>query len=194
MNKYKLSEYIAGKYSGEITHMKLQKLLYYCYAWQLVAGKKEFEANFEAWNLGPVEPDIYKKFKKYGKSLITSEPCSVENQSFFDFVLDSYAVFSAIELSKTTHHETPWKKYKNSGEVIPDEELLSYYGQHPFAKNFPLNGNNTYYPPKTSSHYSFTFDMEKEYVPIFNSLSEYVNSFKEAEEILNGVLHSYGIK
>lgn len=194
MNKYKLSEYIVGKYSGDITHMKLQKLLYYCYAWQLVAGKKEFEAAFEAWKLGPVEPDIYMKFKKYGKSPITSEPCSVENQPFFDFVLDSYAVFSGIELSKTTHHEAPWKKYKNSGEVIPDKELLSYYSQHPFAKNFPLNGNNTYYPPKTSSHYSFTFDMDKDYVPVFVSLQEYLNGFKKENERLIGIIKGHAIQ
>lgn len=194
MNKYILSEYIAGKYSGEITLMKLQKLLYYCYAWQLVAGHKEFDASFEAWQNGPVEPDIYKKYKVYGKSTITLEVHHNDSHPFFDFILDSYAVFSAIELSKTTHHESPWKKNKESGEVIPDEELLSYYSQHPFAKNFPLNGDKPFYPPKTSSHYSFTFDMEKDYVPVFDSLQEYINGFKKENERLAGILKEHGIQ
>lgn len=194
MNKYKLSEYITGKYSGEITHMKLQKLLYYCYAWQLVAELKEFDASFEAWQHGPVEPDIYKKYKEYGKNPITSEITTENSLPFFDFILDSYAVFSALELSKTTHHELPWKKFKNSGGVIPDGELLSYYSQQPFAKNFPLNGNKPYYPPKTSSHYSFTFDMEKDYVPVFDSLQEYLNGFKKENERLSEILQEHGIQ
>lgn len=194
MNKYTLSEYIAGKYSGKITHMKLQKLLYYCYAWQLVGGLKEFDASFEAWQHGPVEPDIYKKYKEYGKSEITSEASHVDSQPFFDFILDSYAVFSAIELSKTTHHEIPWKKFKNKKEVIPDEELVSFYSQQPFAKNFPLNKAKPYYPPKTSSHYSFTFDMEKDYVPVFDSLQEYLNGFKKENERLIEIMKDHGFQ
>lgn len=194
MNKHTLSEYIAAKYSGEITHMKLQKLLYYCYAWQLVAGQKKFDASFEAWHHGPVEPDIYNKYKGFGRSPITSEANSEDSQPFFDFILDSYAVFSAIELSKTTHHESPWKKYQENEEVIPDEELLSYYSQQPFAKNFPLNGGQPYYPPKTSSHYSFTFDMEKDYVPVFDSLEEYLTGFKRENERLIEIMKDHGFQ
>jgi uncharacterized phage-associated protein len=194
MNKFKLSSYIAGKYPGEITPMKLQKLLYYCYVWQLVAKDKKFDASFEAWTHGPVEPEIYKEYKKYGRKPIKGEIGAESIDLLIDFILDSYSVYSAIELSKTTHMESPWKKYKDTGEVIPDEELIAYYSQQVFAKNFPLGVSNSYYPPKTSSHYSFTFDMEKEYVPEFESLDDYLKLFSQEKERLPGILKEYGLK
>lgn len=174
--------------------MKLQKLLYYCYVWQLVAKDKKFDATFEAWPHGPVEPEIYKAYKKYGRKPISGKKRTDTIDPLLDFILDSYAVYSAIELSKTTHLETPWKKYKDTGKVIPDDDLLEYYSEQVFAKNFPLGMNPVYYPPKTSSHYSFTFDMEKDYVPLFNSLDQYLNSFKQEKSRLDGILSSHGIK
>ncbi len=194
MNKFKLATYITGKYPGEVTPMKLQKLLYYCYVWQLVADDKKFDATFEAWKHGPVEPEIYNEYRKYGRKPIKGENSEDSIDPMLDFILESYAVYSAIELSKTTHLESPWKKYKDTGEVIPDVELIAYYSQQVFAKNFPLGESKSYYPPKTSSHYSFTFDMEKEYVPEFESLDEYLKLFSKEKERLPGVLKEYGLK
>jgi uncharacterized phage-associated protein len=195
MNKFTLSNYIAGKYPGEVTPMKLQKLLYYCYVWQLVAKEKKFDATFEAWTHGPVEPDIYKAYKKYGRNPIEGEPVSIASDPLLDFIMESYAVYSAIELSKTTHMEKPWKKYKESGDVIPDDELVEYYNKQPFAKNFPMEKGKIFYPPKTSSHYSFTFDMEKDYVPVFDSIKEYLDGFeKENKRLLGIMIDHHGIQ
>jgi uncharacterized phage-associated protein len=194
MDKFQLAQYIAVKYPGEVSPMKLQKLMYYCYVWQLVANDKKFEANFEAWPHGPVEPEIYESYKKFGRKPITTDTKPAINEPLIDFILDSYAVFSAIELSKTTHMEQPWKKYKDTSNTIPDEELISYYSKQVFAKNFPIGAGKTYYPPKTSSHYSFTFDMEKEYVPEFESLEAYLNNFSKEKKRLPGVLKEYGLK
>ncbi len=194
MNKFTLSNYIAGKYPGEITPLKLQKLLYYCYVWQMVAKDKKFDATFKAWTHGPVEPDIYKAYKKYGRNAIKAKPTKESGDPLLDFILDSYAVYSAIELSKTTHFESPWKKYRENGEVIADQDFIDYYSNQEFAKNFPLGKSAVYYPPKTSSHYSFTFDMEKDYAPVFDSLDQYVNSFKQEKKRLAGILSSHGFK
>ncbi|MCC5907519.1 MAG: DUF4065 domain-containing protein [Balneolaceae bacterium] len=194
MDKFQLAQYIAAKYPNEVSPMKLQKLIYYCYAWQLVAGSKKFDAAFEAWTHGPVEPEIYKEYKDFGRKPVSVLKAPDLNEPLLDFIMDSYAVYSAIELSKTTHFESPWKKFKDTGEVIPDEELIAYYSQQVFAKNFPLGHSPVYYPPKTSSHYSFTFDMEKEYVPEFASLNDYLESFSKEKERLPGILKEYGLK
>lgn len=194
MNKFQLAKYIVGKYPGSISPMKLQKLMYYCYVWQLVAGEKIFEASFEAWQHGPVDPDIYGAYKSFGASIIAGdEETKLQNQ-FIDFVLDSYSVYSAIELSKTTHEEDPWKMYVTKSGIIPDDILVDYYSPQVFAKNFPLKEGNIYYPPKTTSHYAFTFDMEKEYVPEFSNIEEYLNSFSTEKERLSKMLSNYGIK
>jgi len=188
MDKFQIAQYIAAKYPGEVTPMKLQKLMYYCYAWQLVAKEKKFDASFEAWPHGPVEPDIFAEYKVFGRKPISVTEAPKLNVPILDFILDSYSVYSAIELSKTTHLESPWKQHKGTGEVIPDNELFAFYSKHPFAWNFPVEVDKSYYPPKTSSHYSFTFDMEKDYVPVFNSLQEYLNGFKKENERFLGII------
>lgn len=185
MNKFQLAHYIVSKYPNQVTPMKLQKLMYYSYAWQLVANDKKFDASFEAWPYGPVEPQIYEYFKKFGRNPIKPDSSTDINEPLIDFILDSYSVFSAVELSKTTHMELPWKKFKNTNEVIPDEELVAYYSEQVFAKNFPMGTSTKFYPPKTSSHYSFTFDMDEEYVPEFNNIEEYLENFSNERERLN---------
>lgn len=183
ITKFDIADYIIAKYEGEITPLKLQKLLYYSYVWSLVTGKKVFDATFEAWNYGPVEPFIYHHYKPYGKAVIPSQKkISVAMPPEIDFILDSYAHFSAIELSKTTHLEKPWKQNAVNKALIPDEDLISFYKKHPYAKNFPLQQGKPYYPPKTSSHYSFTFDMSKDYVPVYESIDDYLTSIKKARK------------
>lgn len=192
MNKFHLANYIALRYQDSVTPMKLQKLLYYCYVWQLVASDKKFDASFEAWTYGPVEPEIYNAYKKFGKKPVQADKDSIISaEPLLDFIMDSYAVYSAIELSKTTHLESPWKKYRDTGEVIPDDELLAFYTKQPYAKNFPIEEDKIFYPPKTSSHYSFTFDMEKEYVPIFDNLEEYLTAFKKENKRLLDIMSTH---
>ncbi|MFA5667768.1 MAG: type II toxin-antitoxin system antitoxin SocA domain-containing protein [Balneolaceae bacterium] len=194
MDKFQLAKYIVSKYHGTVSPMKLQKLMYYSYAWQLVADMKLFDAHFEAWSHGPVDPDIYKEYKGFGRNPIVISDAPHLNEPLIDFILDSYAVYSAIELSKTTHLEQPWKHYQENGELIPDEVLISFYSKQAFAKNFPLKKGKKYFPPKTSSHYAFTFDMEKEYVPEFKNITEYLDNFAIEEKRLSQMLHKYGLK
>ena len=199
MTKFELAQYIINKYPGQISPMKLQKLVYYCYVWQLVAGQKQFTAEFKAWDYGPVDKELYDAYKSYGKQTIPADPnADLSNvDPLFDFIIDSYAVYSAIELSKTTHIEKPWKQYKDSTEPIPDETLKEFYSKQPFKLNFPLDKDNQtqskdgyYYPPKTSAHYTFTFDMEEDYVPVFDSLEEYLKAFKESRKQFKELMHN----
>lgn len=64
--------------NDSVTPKKLQKLLYYLYAWGLVflnedlddLNDKVFSGKFEAWVHGPVNRDIYEKYRSYGGNLI----------------------------------------------------------------------------------------------------------------------------
>lgn len=50
-----------------LSHLKLQKILYILQMFYLgEKGKPLFYANFEAWDFGPVEPNLYKKLKSAG--------------------------------------------------------------------------------------------------------------------------------
>ena len=62
----------------QMTNLKLNKLLYYAQGAYLArTGKPLFENRIEAWDLGPVVPEVYHKYKVCGKNPIASEGDSV---------------------------------------------------------------------------------------------------------------------
>ena len=66
----------------EITHLKLQKLLYIAYGWNLVLNKEHprlFDESIQAWKLGPVIPSVYYYYK--GEWEITNYIYSGEEQN-----------------------------------------------------------------------------------------------------------------
>ena len=61
----------AKKQGIRMTHMKLQKLLYYAQAYYIaMTGNPLFRNPIFAWQHGPVVPDIYHSFCHFGNSLI----------------------------------------------------------------------------------------------------------------------------
>lgn len=65
-----------------IRQLKIQKLVYFAYAWY--AGNKNeelFEEDFEAWQYGPVVRDLYVQFRDFGRSYITSRATKFDPES-----------------------------------------------------------------------------------------------------------------
>lgn len=165
-----LAYYLINNYTDKspdgITPLKLQKLLYYIYVWNIVEDKKILETEFLKWEHGPVNKLIYDNFKKYGKNQIPSNEypeveISQEGKNFIDFIAANYAQFSAITLSAMTHQDAPWKETKKD-EQISTESIKSFYSKLNFAKNFPIDYEKPFYPVETDSHYSFILDFSKE--------------------------------
>jgi uncharacterized phage-associated protein len=125
-------EEVAGYYlyrSAEdgdlITNLKMQKLVYYAYAWNLVINKEKlFDEPIEAWPKGPVVPSLYESLAKYGSTPIQQENASFADStiaeswrnhqakgtlSVLDQVYEAYSPLSAFELVAMTHNEKPWK-------------------------------------------------------------------------------------
>ena len=98
------------------THMKLQKLLYYCQAWSLVWDEKPlFADRIEAWANGPVVPSVFSVLK--GKYYVSSADLPGADASHLgltetetvDAVTEFYANRDPHWLSELTHSEKPWK-------------------------------------------------------------------------------------
>ena len=54
-----IADWIIHKTHGNITHSKLQKLLYYCQAWHYtIFNEVLFDERIEAWTHGPVVPSL----------------------------------------------------------------------------------------------------------------------------------------
>lgn len=101
----------------DVDNLKLQKLLYYCQAVNLVvSGKPLFEDKIEAWLYGPVVPVVYRKYRRNGElpipkpkdwQLLNSSLTSEEIEAI-DMALRFYGSFTGPELIDRTHCEKPW--------------------------------------------------------------------------------------
>lgn len=180
ISAFTLAEFILTSYPDKnITPMKLQKLAYYAKAWTLVANRQCTDAQFERWQYGPVNRDIYHKYKPYRLENIPI-PRDVrtgvqgENADFLKFILNNYVDHSAVALSAMTHKEKPWVETPVD-TVIPDDAIREYYSKRSFARNFQGKAWNKgeFYVLKTNSWHSFTMDMTDDEAKAYESYSSY---------------------
>ena len=62
-----------------IAHLKLQKLVYYCYAWYAGnEGEELFSEDIEAWRLGPVVREVYLQFRDCGSGPINKRATTLD--------------------------------------------------------------------------------------------------------------------
>lgn len=139
-NVFDVAKYILDTVGGDISAMKLQKLCYYCQAWNLVwEGKPLFEEEFEHWDNGPVCRELYdlhkgmyfvngEKLFTGNEDLFSKEGLSTKQTENIDGVLDEYMRFEGSELSEMTHQEDPWKNTKKN-KVIEKEQIKEFYAQ-----------------------------------------------------------------
>lgn len=126
---------------GEMTAMKLQKLVYYSQAWSLVWDEKPlFDSRIEAWANGPVVPDLYQvhrgRFRLAPGMIPGNETMLTQDQrETVDAVLAYYGDKSSQWLSDLTHAEGPWKDARaglTAGErgcqEITHAAMAEYYG------------------------------------------------------------------
>ena len=133
-----------------ISPKKLQKLVYYSYAWSIALLNdspeniqfKLFESDVEAWVHGPVVPELYRKYKDFGwqeipqvkdfdESIFASEILDILQQ-----VWDVYGGFTGNQLEAISHKEMPWIEARKgipvcmaSSEIISDKNMFIYYNE-----------------------------------------------------------------
>lgn len=136
------------------THLKLQKLVYMCYADYLCEeNEKLFDDQIFAYRLGPVIETVYEKYKKSGcgilatednkitydenlkkmpsKSRILASKNGLKKLLSIDKTIKKYKNYSASQLVDLTHQKnTPWKKTGAglfSNKIIKDELIKQYH-------------------------------------------------------------------
>lgn len=134
-----VAQYICDQL-GEISTIKLQKLVYYCKAWSLVWDEDPlFPEQFEAWANGPVVPDLYKAHRGefWCPNNIEGADTSrltMRQKENINIVLESYKDKSPQYLVALTHAEQPWKDAREGYEpgercdvIIPESAIAEYY-------------------------------------------------------------------
>lgn len=100
----------------ELTNLRLQKLLYFIqFFFFLKYDSPCFSNRMEAWDLGPVIPDAYHYYKKYGAKDIpveqgnTSPLLNKDDQVLIARIIDSLSAYSTFQLVNITHGQAPWR-------------------------------------------------------------------------------------
>lgn len=134
----------------EVSNKKLQKLSYYVYSWYLtIYGRKIADARYEAWEHGPVCRRLYNKYKKHGWNVIPKYEGFVlandEEIQFIQSVISIYGDYTADELERMTHLESPWlnaraelEKSGLSDVFISDSDIMECYSNKTDIKNMLL--------------------------------------------------------
>lgn len=120
-----------------ISNLKLQKLLYYAQGLHLaLTGKPLYPERIEAWQHGPVVPDIYHAFKEYRACPISIEEgngMAIRDEAVVDFLNEVYDVFgqySAWKLRNMTHEEPPYKEAEDSQGEISRASMRRYFRRY----------------------------------------------------------------
>ena len=122
-----------------ITHLKLQKLVYYAQAWALALLERPlFDEDMQAWAHGPVAESVYHEFKVHSWGALPA-PESVPDMEADDVehlhsILSVYGDFSAKHLEAMTHAESPWREARGdippearSTAIIPKPHMAEFY-------------------------------------------------------------------
>lgn len=139
-----------------VTHLALQKLLYFSQAWNKVwNGKWLFEDDCEAWIHGAVYRKIYDNFKKFRYNPLPKTEVSVrlteEEIKVLQFVKKYYLdVYTAKTLEQICHLEQPYKEARegytqedNCNTIIDKKSISDYYtlvaGKYDISISTPQN-------------------------------------------------------
>lgn len=147
-----IAKYILSKIT--CTHLKLEKLVYMCYADYLCGtDDKLFLDPIYAFKYGPVVDSVYAECKKYGYQSIEKEKKDIQGKSIsempsksrilfakngsqklssIDKTLEKYGKLSAKELVDITHKDnSPWsrteRKRWKARVIITDEKIKEYH-------------------------------------------------------------------
>lgn len=126
-----LSNYIVYKCIKDgcpISNLQLQKILYYIQKRFLDMGSIAFNDRIEAWQFGPVVPNVYYRFCVFGSmpisNLIGSHNLFGSDLRIVDEVVEEKRSLYPWELVSETHKENgAWARTYNNGaglhQVIP---------------------------------------------------------------------------
>lgn len=130
-----------------MTNLRLNKLLYFAQAWSLARlDKPLFDEEIQAWDYGPVIPEVYKAFRPCGRDRIADQSgdysqdvfTSDQLQLLLD-VLNEYGKYATSGLVSITHETgSPWESVYEQGKnnVITKQSMKEYFKSQEPLKPF----------------------------------------------------------
>ncbi len=120
-----------------VSNLKLQKMLYFIQGVMLVNyGRPAFEDRIEAWQYGPVVPEVYFAYSSYGATPILLNynydkiNLNDEERTAANIVINSFLKTPAFALVNETHKvNSPWYEayHSSSDNIISNKSVLQYF-------------------------------------------------------------------
>ena len=128
------------KPEGNITNMKLNKLMYFAQGLHLARyGTPLFDEEIQAWQYGPVVPSVYRKYNSHSALPIINTDEDYDFNVFTDEELEilidverTYGIYEASALVSLTHQkDTPWYKVYVEMEKRPiiEGDMKEYFSK-----------------------------------------------------------------
>lgn len=121
-----------------LSNLKLQKLLYLIQAYFLISKNKPYFFNtIEAWDFGPVVPDVYSRYKVFGATTIPAPRFRNFNitdcdQKLVNEVIEKFRRYTATDLMKLTQCQAPWQEAFEYKTLISIDSLRRYFCEEEF--------------------------------------------------------------
>lgn len=135
-----IANWFIARAKGEgrtLSIMSLLKLAYIAHGWRLeMLNKPLFHNRIEAWQHGPVIPDVYNTLRKQGVVPTTPAtefplPADPVDVDFLEQIYKIYGHMSPFKLSELTHVPGgPWETARKWGgwyAEIPNDLIQSHY-------------------------------------------------------------------
>ena len=128
----------AGRDGKTLSLMSLLKLTYISHGWHLETRNMPLFSNrIEAWQYGPVVPEVYRDFRKQGINVsapVNSVPdasFTEQDEDFLEQIYKIYGSLAAFQLSDITHVPGgPWHIATKTGGYyapITDDLIKKHY-------------------------------------------------------------------
>lgn len=127
-----------GQNGYSVSNLKLQKILYFVQAEFLVeTGHPSFFEDIEAWDFGPVVPEVYREYKIFGSSNIPTffigKRVYLRNSEMdlINGIVDECSEYTDSKLVEITHSQKPWIIAYHSGRnrVISNDSIREYFSE-----------------------------------------------------------------
>lgn len=112
-----VANYLIQQNESGITHRELQKILYFSQGFYLAKyGEPLFNASMDAWAFGPVNSDIWGRFREFGYlNLKVSSDASTDSLNdvkklFLSSMLTSFLILGESTLIDMSHSDYPWER------------------------------------------------------------------------------------
>jgi uncharacterized phage-associated protein len=131
------ARFMCERSGGSITNLELQKMLYLAQMFYLGQNNERlFSGAFEAWDFGPVLPNVYHQVKAFGRGPIAFVigGGSISDSSREKMLAEAYDELSQMtpgQLVNITHwSKGAWAKHYRPGQKgvkIPDDDIRREY-------------------------------------------------------------------